>query len=148
VELHILQRSQLDIQAGVLENHADTASHIVRPACNVVSAQCDFALRGAHQGTQDIDRRGLSGAVGSKEAEYLPLCHLKAYIIHRNQVAEFLYQVLNLDNACHLMPFMNINRRIFAVTAGFFNQELLVYIIETDEIVSINPLYHPILGDI
>jgi len=90
---------------------------------------------GAHQGTQDIDSRGFAGAVRSKEAKYLPLLHLKAYIIHRSQVAEFLYQVLHLDNACHIMPFVNINRRIITVTAGFFNQDLLVHTIDHDNFI-------------
>jgi len=42
---------------------------------------------------------------GAEEAEYLTLLHLKAYIIHRNQVAKLLYYVLHLYNFLHLQPF-------------------------------------------
>ncbi len=84
-------------QAGRLQLHANQVAQFVGFARGVNAGHAQrAAIRGA-QALQALQGAGLARAVGTEQAEYLALSHVKADIVHGDEITVGLGEALHLD---------------------------------------------------
>ena len=92
---------QLVVEAGVLEDDAERAPHLVLLALRIVPIDAKGAAGGLQDGGQHLDGGGLSGAIGPEKAEDLPFGNGERNVIHGAEIAEVLDQVLDFNHRVH-----------------------------------------------
>ena len=97
-EPQILQHRHIGIQRRDLRQVAHALAGGFRLFQNVVALDEHVSLRGGQIAGHDVHGGGLSGAVGPQQAEYLPVLHGKAQVIHRAVVPVPLYEIFDLDH--------------------------------------------------
>ncbi len=93
VQLHVLARRQLAVQAGVLEHDAEGAARGEGRFLRVVAGKQDRPLRGRQGSRQHLDGGRLARAVGTEKPEDFPGFNLEGDIIDGAKVLECLHQV-------------------------------------------------------
>jgi hypothetical protein len=93
----ILLDAELEVAGHGLGDDPDRAAHAVGLLADVEAVHPGGALGRGDEGREHPDEGGLSGAVGSEEAEDLPLLHREADPLDRGEGAEPLGQVLDVD---------------------------------------------------
>src|SRR6185503_14074798 len=89
-------------QLGDLERAADTPGSELawRAGIDALAAQEDLPAAGHQVAGEQVDRRGLAGAVRTDQAHQLALPHDKIEVAHGDDAAEALAEVTCFDQGC------------------------------------------------
>ena len=89
------------VEAGVLEDDAERAPHLVLLALRIVPVDAKGAAGWLQDGGEHLDGGGLAGAVGAEKAENLPLRNRERDVVHGAKVRKVLHQVADFDHRVH-----------------------------------------------
>ena len=98
MQLHVLGRGQLVVQARILEHDAEGAAHQQRLRDRVVAGDQEPPLARCEHGGQHFDRRRLAGAVGPEKGEDDALRHGERDVVDRGKAVEALDQIAGLND--------------------------------------------------
>ncbi len=98
-ELEVLGAREQIVDGRELTGQADQAAHGVRLAHHVVTADPHLAAVGTEQCGQDVDHRGLAGAVRAEQREYRTFRDEKVDAVEHHLLAERLAQSADLDRS-------------------------------------------------
>src|SRR5207249_2579364 len=100
---HVLQRGEIGKQADVLERARDPepGDAMRRQARQMVPLEKCLARLGAHVTRDDVDQRGLAGAVGADEAENRALVDFERHAVDGLDAAEMPLEAIQPEQ--HLM---------------------------------------------
>ena len=90
-------------RAEPLRKDADAGDDVALPLRDVHPEKAHFSRRGRADGVDDLDGRGLAGAVRAQEREHLALPDRERYVVDRQQIAVALRQVLDVDGGLVLV---------------------------------------------
>ena len=82
----VLAAGQPIVDGGELPRQTDLVAHLVRARRNVVAGHRGRAAIGLDERRQDVDRRGLAGAVAAQQGEDRPLLHAEADVFQDRDV--------------------------------------------------------------
>ena len=82
----IFLHGHLGVQSGILKDNADILSHQTAFLGNVMSVDGQRAIRLVHDGTQGVDGRAFSRAVGTEERENTAFIHGEGNVVHRRKI--------------------------------------------------------------
>ena len=97
VEIEILVDGQPVVEARLLEHDAETLPRLQRAGDHVDAVDAGAAAVRPEDGAQDVQQRGLAGAVGAKQREQLVRRDRKADRIERERAAVALGHAADLD---------------------------------------------------
>ena len=90
----VLAPGEQVVDGRELPGHADRGAHAVGVGGDVVAGDGQLAGVGADQRREDLDHRGLAGAVGAEQGEDRPLGDVEVDVVEHEVVAERLAQAL------------------------------------------------------
>ncbi|MBI4950708.1 MAG: PAS domain S-box protein [Myxococcales bacterium] len=96
-----LAHRELGLEVRLLERDAEPLAQPRRVLLPAATEQGDLARRRLEQPLEDLDRRGLAGAVRPEQAEALPAYHLEVEPVDRDDVAEALHEPAARDGRVH-----------------------------------------------
>ena len=96
----VLESREALVHCGVLASETDESTHSLGVANHVVSHHRGGTALRLQNGGQDADHRGLTGTVGSEQAEHLTGGHIERDAVERPHLTltEGTYQILALDS--------------------------------------------------
>ena len=97
VEVEVLIQGETVVEARLLKDDAEVAPPIERIFDHVDAADARGAAVGLENGAQDVQQRGLAGAIGAKQREQFARPYLKAHIVERQRAAVTLGHAVDLD---------------------------------------------------
>ncbi len=97
VEVEVLVYGEAVVERGLLEHHAEAAPRLQRLGDDVDAADPRRAAVGLEDGAEDVEQRGLAGAVGAEQREQLVRTHREADIVERQRAAITLGHAVDHD---------------------------------------------------
>ena len=97
VEIEVLVHGQAIVERGLLEHHAEAAPRLQRMGDDVDAADPRGAAVGLEDGAEDVEQRGLAGAVRAEQREQLVRPHREADIVQRQRAAIALGHAVDHD---------------------------------------------------
>src|ERR1051325_11118356 len=98
VNIHVLPRRQIAIEARILEHDAEALAHFRLMGDGVEPVELERAARGTKQGREHLDGGRLAGTVRPQEREDLPGTDIDREAVDRRDGAERLDDALNADD--------------------------------------------------
>ena len=95
VEPEVLLGGEVLVERRVLEDEADVPADVGRTGRDVEPGHRGAPAGRAKQRAQDVDRRGLAGAVRPEEPERLPRRHVEGHAVDRDDVVEGLPEAVD-----------------------------------------------------
>ena len=100
----VLFRRELDVDALLLEDHADLAANLAGLFGDVVAHDERAAAGGNHERREDAEGRGLAAAVGAEQSEDLGGANIERNARQGGAVAVLMAKVLQLnDGRLHVL---------------------------------------------
>ena len=102
---HVLEHRQPLERPRDLRGSADAAvaAHVGRSLVSVLAAEADGAVVGTQVTGDEVEQRGLAGAVGADDAEGLALGNVEREVLHHLKRAEALREVDDFQQCPHGM---------------------------------------------
>jgi len=88
VEAKIFSCSQSVIEGRVLKDYSDRPSHLVLFSADITTGNPGASRSWSGEGTEHSYCGRLTGAIWSKEAEYLPAFYGKRNVVNRDKTVE------------------------------------------------------------
>ena len=80
--------------------HAQPSDRVRRLAGQILALVLDHAFGGRHRARDEIEERGLAGAVGPDDGVDLIGAEFDAHIVDRRQTAEALGEIADIKHCC------------------------------------------------
>src|SRR5438094_8634165 len=116
---HVVDHAHAGEWAVVLEraHHPARSDAMRRQAEDRLAGEAHLAARGRESARDQIERRGLAGAVRADHAEDLAFADFEVELVHGGEAAEALGQLLDLEYRSHMPTRPAGWRRIAATTS-------------------------------
>ena len=98
VEVHVFVRGLLVVEAGILEDDAETLAGLLLADGRVEAVELDAAAGGTEQGGEHLDCGGFAGSVGAEEGEDFALGDVEGDVVDGEEIAEFFGEVVDVNH--------------------------------------------------
>src|SRR5436309_394111 len=105
-ETEVFCDGEVAIERRLLKHEPDAASDLEVLAHDVVPGDSRGAATGGQQGREDMNGRGLAGAIRPEKAEELALAHLQVEGVERPNRAEIFAEAAGCDRGGHPLAAM------------------------------------------
>ncbi len=95
---HVFLRGQLTVEAGVLENDAESFSDFVRVRTRIEAVDFQNPTRRLQKSGQHLDRRRFARPVGSEKGEDLAPWHFEGDVINSTELTERFCEVFDSNH--------------------------------------------------
>ena len=114
VELDRLADGEVGVDGALLEDDADPLAEGALAQAGVEAEHPDIASVGAAVALEDLDERGLAGAVGAEQGEHLAAAHGEVDAVERLHAVVGLAHAANLDGGLGDVGDRRASRRLRA----------------------------------
>jgi hypothetical protein len=83
--------------------HAPRHPFMRGQAGDIATVECDAAGSRRKESADQVEERGLAGAIGPDDRAQLALCDVERNVAHRDQIAESLGDVVDVENVHALL---------------------------------------------
>ena len=97
VKVEVFVKRETVIEARFLEHNAEMSPPVERMLDQIDAADAGGAAVGPQNRAQNVQQRGLAGAVGAEQREQLVRPHLEAHVVERERTAVTFRYAVDLD---------------------------------------------------